>query len=163
MAPFEEADYDDDPFLYAPIHQQFKIGIIQFGLGYISPLWAKAYTKLAHYNKVQPIRNWETSLIRGIHTYLITLWTHRNQQLHDLDTENSNIKTLHDKISRVYNQHQYIIPAKFTYLYNQKLPQLLQLPFQSLQLWLKMLHNAMKQDQTNSTQPCITSFFTHNR
>jgi len=151
--------------------QYHSIGWLQLLLGRISKKWELAYT---HYIKVPSsetyLNAWSTSFIHHIWDYTHSLWANRNAILHGATAEiqAANIlRELHSEVTFLYttlcdNPHQ-LLPQNLGLIHNRSLDELLKLPYDDIQCWLRLVQEAREvlQHQEEQQRMVAAQYFSN--
>jgi hypothetical protein len=131
--------------------QTNELGWEQFLRGRISTRWGAAYTAYTTGGRQQQANdlNWATKLILAVWDYAISIWRHRNEEVHGASIEESKhkklieLRSLVEEEYQLYHEDPFIVSASHNSLFLKKsMEDRLKMGCDSLTAWLRSVREA---------------------
>jgi len=141
--PYQAIQLELPPILRSTVTAQARLGWEQLYQGRVSNLWEQA---IDHLNQHLPIsgRYIVTQMIKTVWTYVLALWTTRNQHLHQ-DAGRLSIPDYRQAVITMYETHQQLPPEVQEAVFHRPLEELLDKPPAFLRSWIERSQRYIQQ------------------
>ncbi len=160
--PYQAIQTDLPPILRSTVKAQARLGWEQLYHGRVSNLWEQAIDQLNHHLHISGCYI-VIQMIKAVWTYVLALWTSRNQHLHQ-DAGCLSLPDYHQAVITMYETHQQLPPEVQEAVFHRPLEEMLDKPPAFLRSWIERSQRYIQQqlkatkNALNSTLPTSVCF-----